>query len=288
MFEAPDVDLLKTPDERPPAGPRRGRVGLWIALVGLIIAAAVAAYMVLGRRQQPPAPAQQASNSVAVSQRPVEPLGGDAEPIELPPLDQSDALVRELVAKLSSHPAVAAWLTTDGLIRNFTVVVANIAEARTPAVHLKALRPQTGFAVVQRGSDLYIDPRSYERYDTVAAATASIDPAGAARLYATLKPRIEDAYRDLGAPDGTFDRALERAIVLLLKTPVIEDPVRVESQGGVGYGFAAPELERLTAAQKQLLRAGPRNVRMIQSSLRAIALALGIPPERLPPPQPAG
>jgi hypothetical protein len=284
MFEAPDVELLKTPDERPPTDSRRRRVGRWLALGGLIVAAAVAAYIVFGRRQ-PPAPAGEASNRVAVSQRPVEPLGADAEPIDLPPLDQSDAVVRELVARLSSHPAVAAWLTTDGLIRNFTVVVANIAEARTPAVHLRALRPQTGFAVVQRGSNLYIDPRSYGRYDTVAAATASIDPAGAARLYATLKPRIEDAYRDLGAPDGTFDRTLERAIVLLLRTPVLDDPVRVESQGGVGYGFAAREIEGLTAAQKQLLRAGPRNVRMIQSSLRAIAIALGIPPERLPPPQ---
>jgi hypothetical protein len=171
------------------------------------------------------------------------------------------------------------------VVRNFTVVVANIAEARTPVVHLRALRPETGFTVVQRGSDLYIDPRSYARYDTVAAATASIDPAGAARLYTQLKPRIEDAYRDLGAPDGSFDRALERAIVLLLKTPVIDDPIRVEAQGAAGYGFAAPELERLSAAQKQLLRAGPRNVRLIQSSLRAIAIALGIPPERLPPPQ---
>jgi hypothetical protein len=286
MFEVPDVELLKTPDERPPGDSRRRRAGWWLALAGLIVGAAIAAYIVIGRRQPTWAPAAgEASNQVAVSQRPVEPLGADAEPIDLPPLDQSDAVVRELVARLSSHPAVAAWLTTDGLIRNFTVVVANIAEARTPAVHLRALRPQTGFAVVQRDGNLYIDPRSYERYDTVAAATASIDPDGAARLYATLKPRIEDAYRDLGAPDGTFDRTLERAIVLLLRTPIIDDPIRVESQGGVGYGFAAPEIEGLSAAQKQLLRAGPRNVRIIQSSLRAIAIALGIPPERLPPPQ---
>ena len=50
------------------------------------------------------------------------------------------------------------------------------------------------------------------------------------------------------------------------------------------YGFAAPDVEALTAAQKQLLRMGPRHVRTIQSSLRAIALALGIPAERLPAP----
>lgn len=53
----------------------------------------------------------------------------------------------------------------------------------------------------------------------------------------------------------------------------------------LGHGFADPDLEALPAAQKQLLRMGPRNVRIIQSSLREIALALGIPAERLPAPR---
>jgi release factor glutamine methyltransferase len=118
--------------------------------------------------------------------------------------------------------------------------------------------------------------------DRLAAAAASIDPAGAARLYATLKPRLEEAYRDLGYPQTPFDRTVERAIVLLLETPIVEDPVRVEPHGAAGYAFAAPELEGLTGAQKQLLRTGADNVRVIQSSLRAIAIALGIPASRLP------
>lgn len=283
MPEPRDVELLKTTDERTPLGSRRGRFGVWIAIV-LAIAAAVAAYLVLGRRHAADQAAE-ARKPVQVVQQPVKPLGGEAESIDLPPLDQSDAVVRELVAKLSAHPAVAAWLTTDGLVRNFTVVVANIAESRTPAVHLRTLRPASEFKVVQRGNENYIDPRSYQRYDRIAAATASIDPAGAARLYATLKPRIEEAYRDLGAPDQTFDRALERAIVMLLKTPVLTDPVRVQNEGATGYAYASPEIEGLTAPQKQLLRMGPANVRTIQSSLRAIAMALGIPEERLPRPQ---
>ena len=58
--------------------------------------------------------------------------------------------------------------------------------------------------------------------------------------------------------------------------------MRVEPRGA-GYGFADPRLERLTAAQKQLLRMGPANARLVQGSLRTIALELGIPAERLPP-----
>src|SRR5688500_1192607 len=52
-------------------------------------------------------------------------LGADAN---LPPLDDSDTLVRDLVRALSEHPLVAAWLTTDQLLRNFVVVVKNIGE----------------------------------------------------------------------------------------------------------------------------------------------------------------
>ena len=48
------------------------------------------------------------------------------------------------------------------------------------------------------------------------------------------------------------------------------------------YQYADPQVEGLTAAQKQLLRTGPRNVRMVQSALRQLALALGISPDRLP------
>lgn len=280
----PDYELLQTPGKPPDLPPPRRPSGLWLVVAALIAATAIAAYIAFGGRTTS-VPVTTEPERVAVPQQPVQPLGGDAAPIVLPPLDQTDSVVRDLVKQITSHPRVAAWLATQGLIRNFVVVVSIVAARRTPAGQLRVLRPSAGFQVVERGGDLYIDPRSYERYDGLAAAAASIDPAGAARLYATLKPRIEEAYRDLGVPDTPFDRTLERAIVLLLETPMVDDPVQVEPQGGIGYRFAAPDVEALRAAQKQLLRMGPRNVRTIQSSLRAIALALGIPAERLPAPR---
>jgi hypothetical protein len=259
------------PEPEPPA-----RRGVWIVAVVLVIAAAIALYVVYQRRPAAPPTAAAAAPPPA----PARPLGADADQIAVPPLDESDDVVRELVRKITSHPRALAWLATKGLIRNFTVVVANVVDGATPAKHLRALSPSPAFQVVERNGQLFIDSRSYERYDGIAAAAASIDPAGASKLYATLKPRIEEAYRDLGE-SGTFDTALERAIVALLQTPVVDGPVRVEPKG-IGYRFEDSKLEDLTAAQKQLLRTGPRNVRIIQSALRQIAAALGIPPERLP------
>jgi len=276
--DASDVEFLHSPTlqggEPPPA-----RAAIWwIVAAVLTIATAVGIYIATSRRAVPPAATAARAASNTASDRP---LGYNGDRIDLPPLDQTDPLVRNLVKQISSHPTVAAWLTSDRLIRNFVAVVGNVAEGPSPAVHLRVLRPAAGFKVSERGAQTIIDPRSYERYNAFAAAAESIDPAGAARLYATLKPSLEEAHRDLGA-NISLDRTLEQAIVTLLKTPVVPDPIVVRPEGGTGYAFTDPALEALTPAQKQLLRTGSANVRKIQASLRAIALALGIPAERLP------
>jgi len=213
MPDVPDYDLLETRAKPPHLPPPKRPLGLWLVLAALVAIIAIAGYIAFGG--QTPAPVTTEPERGEAPQQPVQPLGGNAAPIVLPPLDQTDSLVRELVKQITSHPRVAAWLATQGLIRNFVVVVSIVAEGRTPAGQLRVLRPSAGFRVVERGDQLYIDRRSCERYDGLAAATAaSIDPAGAARLYATLKPRIEEAYRDLGAPPDTpFDRTLERAML---------------------------------------------------------------------------
>ena len=69
-----------------------------------------------------------------------------------------------------------AWLPTNGHIRNFTVVVANIADGVTPAKHLGVLRPSAKFRIVNGAGGSYTDPRSYGRYTAIADAVASVDP----------------------------------------------------------------------------------------------------------------
>ena len=127
---------------------------------------------------------------------------------------------------------------------------------------------------------LFVDPRSHARYAPIAAAVDSVDPHVAALLCATLKPRLDEAYGELGR-EGSFDGALERAIVAMLRTPAPGGNVRLVPKGAA-YGFEDEALESLTPAQKHLARMGTRNARVIQDKLRQIALAIGIPGERLP------
>jgi DUF3014 family protein len=275
---APDTPLAR------PIGPSRQ-----VVIGALLIVVAVgAAWWIAFRPGEKQAAQPQAAATNAPHDEALPPLGGTPAAVTVPPLDESDAVVRELVRQLTSNPTVAAWLATDGLIRNFTVATVNIADGASPEKHLRRLRPSEPFAVLRQGNQFTIDPASYRRFNKVAAAASSINPDGAAKLYATLKPRIEEAYRDLGHPDTPFDRAVEQAIIRLLRTPIVEQPPRVApGTRGIGYVFVDPDLEALTGAQKQLIRMGPENMRAIQQALRAIAISMGIPPARLPEPSTA-
>jgi len=271
-----DVLLDKDAGPSPPAS-RSSVVGWAIATLFFLAAAGLGWY---AYRHQPASvsPAKPAAAVPAPTTR--APLGVATPAVELPPLDQSDAFVRELVRGLSAHPIVTAWLATNGLLRNVVAVVENVATGGTPARQLRVLAPRGRFLAIERGGRAVIDPASYRRYDAIAAAFGSIDPAGTARVYSTLKPRIEEAYRELGR-DESFDRTLEAAIVSLLQVPVVDGDVTLISHGAL-YRFGDTRLEGLTAAQKQLLRMGPDNVRTVQRKLRQLADALGIPGERLP------
>jgi hypothetical protein len=270
MDELSDFELEKTEEESTTtvgSGDARSRLG-WIVAVLLVVAAGVPVYFWYPQPQE----AAAAPTAPTVAYRPVATPTNAPPPIDVPPLDQSDDLVRRLVGALSSHSRVTVWLTTRNLIRNFTVAVENIANGATPARHLRLLRPAGPFSIVEDGEVLHIDARSYERYNGLADAVASIDADAAATLYTTLEPRIEEAYRELGREDG-FDTALGRALSALVNTPVPDASVPLVYKGAL-TAFADPRLEGLTAAQKQLLRMGPRNVRIIQGKLREIAAAL--------------
>lgn len=283
MNDLDDLQLRRSPEDEPSFRQRRRTAGFWIPAILLVLGIIAVVYVLFVRRDRGTEPTPAAAANTKPQAEPQGPLGGQPDNIEVPPLDESDALVRQLVAALSAHPRVAAWLTTDDLIRNFTAVVHDVSAGMTPAPRLSVLAPGRGFRPLDRDGDLRIDPQSYTRYNDLADAVASVDAAGAARLYATLKPRIEEAYAEQGFPNVAFDRTLERAIVHLLQTPIVSEPPAVEPRGGEVFAYADPRLESLSSAQKHLLRMGPRNVRVVQEKLREIALALGIAAARLPP-----
>jgi hypothetical protein len=255
--------------------PAAWRVVLFVVLLGIV------GYLIWRLVAPGAAPGQDVR--VATDQQiaaPTKPAGTQAvagDDVVLPALPDTDPVVRQLVGQLSAHPRIAAWLATDQLIRNFAVIVLNIGDGRSPSQQLRAVKPTGAFVAAESGTSARIDPRSYRRYDEYADAIGALDAQGMARLYATLKPRLQDAYRELGYPDGNFDRAMQKALRELLTTPVPEGDVALVSRS-VAWEFADPRLQSLTAAQRQFIRMGPRNMRIVQAKLREFAPLAGLEP----------
>ena len=277
MIDAGDIQLERSNEETfTPPPTRSTNYAVWATAIVAAVVAAGGIWYFTSQRASPQAVTETVAPAAPVTTQPEGPLVKAAD-IDLPPLPQTDAIVRELVARLSSHPTVAAWLVTNGLIANFTAVTLNIAEGRAPTGFLRPIAPQGRFRTASSGEELLVDPRSYERYNPHGDAISSLDSVGTASLYLTLKPRITDAYRDLGHPDGDFDRVLERAIGVLLQTPAFDEKAAL-SRKGVTYGYSDPKLESLSPAQKQLLRLGPRNGQAVRTKLQEVATLLKLKP----------
>jgi hypothetical protein len=265
------------------------RLGIWAtAVLGLALVAGGVFWMLRPRpvavAPAPPLPSAPASPAPSTA----------APHLVLPPLEGSDAVVRDLAKALSTHPLYAAWLGQKELIRTLAAIVLNVAEGESPRAHLPFLAPRGPFMVIERRSGrLLLDPAGYARYDGVGEAAASLDPGQLARVYRLLEPLLDSAYRELGHPEGGFSKALQTALQKLLAVPVLEGDVplvRVE-RPVVVYEFFDERTEALSAPQKHLLRMGPKNVARIQEKIRRLAEALGLavePSASLPavPPRP--
>lgn len=195
-------------------------------------------------------------------------------PVNLPPLDQMDDFLRPLLAALSSRPELVKWLATDDLMGQLAAAIDQASAGASPARDFKVIAPSSPFAAAGRGGRRTIDPASYRRYDGLVTTVTSIDASNVAKIYKTIRPRLNEAYQRLGNPTGDVDRALQQSLDLLLNTPVVKDPIALAEGDGAGWVYVDDDLEALQPTQKQLLRMGPANVDRLLVWLRALQSAL--------------
>ena len=266
--QAPTSHGGPTPAPIPP--PQEGASRRWLIVLGVLLAllaGGVARWWTMDRRE-PAAPAPVVA-APAPTEMAVEPE------VALPPLEQMDPFLRALLGALSARPELARWLATDGLTQQMAVVIDRVSRGATPARQLGPLAPDTELEVQRRGRTREITAASFRRYDGLADTIAGIDPAAAAAAYRTIRPRLDEAYRNLGRAESDVDVAVRQALDLLISTPIPEEPIRVVEGRGATWAYADPALEALSPAQKQLLRMGPRNQARVIDTLKRIREQLG-------------
>jgi hypothetical protein len=242
-----------------------------IIAVALVVVLAGGAWW-MSRNTRKPAGAQNASPvAVAGTEAPID---KPEPPVNLPPLDRMDGFLRPLLSALSSRPELARWLATDDLLGQLASAIDQASAGASPARDFKVVKPAAPFVPGGRGVRRTIDPASYRRYDGLVQTVTSIDASSVAKIYKTIRPRLNEAYRRMGNPASDVDNALRKAIDILLDTPVVKDPIPVIEDGKAGWAYADDELEGLLPTQKQLLRMGSANVDRVLVWLRALKSAL--------------
>jgi hypothetical protein len=254
----------------PEPEPDRGSWLRWIA-VGLagVVAGGLLTFWWMSRAQPTPAAAPSATApEAATSVRPTR------QSLNLPTLNNSDSFIQELVSLLSGHPTLARLLATPAIVRETTAGVVQIGDGRTPITWLKVLRPAARLQILGTTSGP-VSPVSHARWNQVAAAVSSVSPTDAAQLYVNVKPLIDEAYIELGQPDGDFDQAILRAVRMLEETPTPEVAPELVQRPGY-FDYEDPAFRALKPVQKQLLLLGPDNRRQLMDWLDQFVRALGL------------
>ncbi len=224
----------------------------------------------------PEAPSESAIGSEApAAASPAEPADVE-DAVKLPPLAESDSFVKERLHALSKDPMLALLLEPDEIVRKLVVSVANVSEGASPRKQLVHIRPEESFSALETTERVVLDPKSFERYDAQAQFFASLDARAVAGVYRVLEPLLDEAHSELGLSDRSgFKDTLSRAIDVLLAAPVVEGPIRLRAVN-VNYAFEDPALEKLSPAQKHLVRMGPESTRRVQRKLAEIKEALAL------------
>lgn len=261
---------------------KQNSAGGWIAAV-VIVAAVVAAGVYLARRatqpQTPPmaeAPAASVASPAATAppvQHPIEQAQttpASSATVAPAPLDGSDDAIAAAFSTLAGGKDLSALLVQPELIQRIVATVDLLPRhGGLGSLTLPVHPPKGSFMLDESAASPVVAAGNSARYTPYMQIVAAVEPQALVDWYVHAYPLFQEAYRQLGYPDGYFNDRLIVAIDDMLAAPEpVAPPLLERSQTYVFY--ANPALESLSAGQKLMLRVGHDNELKIKAKLRAI------------------
>jgi hypothetical protein len=182
-------------------------------------------------------------------------------------LAESDSQVHESLGGVFGR-SLEPFLVSQNIVRHLVVTVDNLPRKKT-AVNLWPVKPMTGELAINGAEDVTLSDTNFARYTPLIKIAQNADTKQLVSMYKKYYPLFQEAYVDLGYPDGYFNDRLIEVIDHLLATPDVAGPIRL-TQPGVFYQYADPSLEERSAGQKTLIRMGPANAAAVKAKLREL------------------
>jgi Protein of unknown function (DUF3014) len=237
--------------------------------IAVVLALAIALYYGKRHKEEAALPKNVAEAPIApTAELPAHhPIETSESAAPLPTLAESDAPLQQSLKGIFGS-SFDRYLVPQDIVRHVVVTIDNLPRKKT-AVQMWPVKPLGGSLATSGADELTLSNANYDRYETLVKLATSADTEQLVALYKRFYPLFQQAYVDLGYPEGYFNNRLIEVIDHLLETPEVGGPVKLV-QPGVFYEFADPGLESRSAGQKLLLRMGSDNAAAVKLKLRDV------------------
>lgn len=181
-------------------------------------------------------------------------------------LDEGDAYLKQRLPQLITRPELLRLLSLEHFIQKLVLIIDQLPGKAITRKYLPINPPPAGFTTSGRDDQLVIAAKNAERYHVYVELAEAIPDPVLLHLYRGLYPLFQQAYRELGNPEGYFNDRLIEVIDHLLDTPEPKEPIPLDAHVS-RFRYADPSLEALSAGQKILLRMGNDNARRVKAKL---------------------
>lgn len=260
-----------------------------LLIVALVVVLAAVGYYVYSEQMRAARPAQPVLTqpgplvAPAEPQYPVPPLVAEATPAlpPLPALPASDADLLTALAALFNDDSLLAMLVREHLIERFVASVDNLPNRRITA-NILPLRPLAGkLLVLEAEGKTILSAQNSARYRGPVNALTTLDQAAVVHLYRRWYPLFQQAYRELGYPDGYFNDRLIVVIDHLLAAPEPDSAIELLPVNG-RFQFANPAFESASVGHKLMLRLGADSATRLKAWLGGLKTLLVALPAAAP------
>lgn len=217
---------------------------------------------------EPPEP----SPAPAAEQKPEEfpmPALPDPDASPLPPLEKSDGPILDALMGSFKADGLSEFVNMQDYVKRLVITVDNLPRELVPSQMSMVQRIPGLLDIETSGNVITLSSRNYARYDAFVSFAKSLDPHLLVSLYLRFYPLLDQTYKQIGYPTGRFHDRVIVAIDDMLGAPTPAGPIELV-QPKILYRFVDPELQKLSAGQKLLIRMGPDNAAALKTVLRRL------------------
>jgi len=186
-------------------------------------------------------------------------------PDPLPPLNESDAAIKQDMAGIVGAGPLAEYLVKSQVISRLVATVDSLMSHQVPPLMNPVKTAEGQFIADSEGEIVTMSAQNFARYDGFVSLIQNADTDAVVAMYQHYSPLFQLAWEENGGQGRFYDRLME-VIDYLLETPDVPGPVYVSKYEAV-YLFDDPELEAMTAGRKILVRMGSLNAELVKEKL---------------------